>query len=120
AGFSGVKESSSTSLLNMAAQAALGVLGGKASENNMDAPALVAYLDTQKEHILRSIPSGFNLSGALGLSDLADIGSRLSGAFPDVSGNTRNPGNAPGRGDRTADKTKGGSKWLVSLLLIVA
>jgi hypothetical protein len=33
---------------------------------------------TQKDSILNAIPSGFNLAGALGLSSLSDIGSRIS------------------------------------------
>src|SRR5690606_15366915 len=120
-GFSGVKESSAASLLNMAAPAALGVLGRKASENNMDASGLDSYLNTQKDNILNSIPSGFNLSGALGRSSLTNIGSKLSGAFSDVSGNAKHlAGNTSAMMDRAADKTSGGPKWLVPLLLIVA
>lgn len=120
-GFSGVKESSAASLLNMAAPAALGVLGRKASENNMDAGGLSAYLNTQKDHILGSIPLGFNLSGALGLSNLANIGSKLSGTFADVSEGAKSlAGGTSAMANRAADTAKGGSKWLVPLLLIIA
>lgn len=80
-GFSGVKQSSAISLLNMVAPAALGVLGKHASENNMSTSGLASFLSSQKDSILSAIPSGLNIAGALGLGSLSGIGSKLSSFF---------------------------------------
>ncbi|MFT3704264.1 MAG: OmpA family protein [Agriterribacter sp.] len=81
AGFSGIKTSSASTLLNTVAPAALGVLGNHVSENHISGSGLTSFLASQKDSILSAIPSGFNLAGALGLGSLSGIGSQLSAAF---------------------------------------
>jgi len=46
--FSGVKSSSATSLLSMAAPAVLGMLGNQAKQNNLDADGLSSFLGSHR------------------------------------------------------------------------
>lgn len=85
-GFSGIRESSASSLMSIAGPAALGVLGNHAAENNMSAGGLLSFLNTQKDSILSALPSGLNLAGALGLGSLAGLGSKLSGKISEFTG----------------------------------
>jgi outer membrane protein OmpA-like peptidoglycan-associated protein len=108
AGFAGIKSASASSVLSMAAPAALGSVGQYASENNLSASGLSSFLQSQKSSILSSIPSGFNLAGALGLSSLGDIGGKISGAISSAT-------------SYTSDAVKKGNKsWLWIIILLVA
>ncbi|MEO6914991.1 MAG: DUF937 domain-containing protein, partial [Chitinophagaceae bacterium] len=62
--FSGIKPSSASSLLNIAAPAALGAIGKHASANNLDAGGLVSMLVSQKDNILKALPAGLGLASA--------------------------------------------------------
>jgi outer membrane protein OmpA-like peptidoglycan-associated protein len=86
ANFSGIRESSATSLMSVVAPAAFGVLGNHAAESNMNAAGFLGFLNSQKDHILGALPSGLNLAGALGLGSLAGIGSKLSGKLNEFKG----------------------------------
>lgn len=107
-GFAGIRDSSAASLLGVAAPAALGALGTQVSQNNLGVSGLTSLLAGQKDSILRAIPSGLNLAGALGLGSLTDLGSRLTGSI----------GSATGTARATVDKAaRGGNKWLVPLII---
>lgn len=69
---SGLKNTSASSLLQLAAPLVLGTLGKKVSEGNLSADGLASYLATQKSNIMAAAPVG--LSGALGLADGLDQG----------------------------------------------
>lgn len=84
--FSNIRESSATSLMSIAAPAALGLLGRHADDTNMNAGGLLALLNSQKDNILNALPSGLNLAGALGLSSLGSIGNKLSAAVSGFTG----------------------------------
>lgn len=64
--FSGVKSSSVSSLLSMAAPLILGLLGRHATSNNLDANGLSTFLNSQKNNIANAIPAGLNLDSFLG------------------------------------------------------
>ncbi len=113
-GYAGIKESSANSLLSAAAPAALGVLGKHAAETNMGTGELLSFLNTQKDSILNSVPSGLNLAGALGLGSLSGIGSKLSGALSGITGSARDITNT------AVDKAAGGAKWVLPLILAIA
>lgn len=81
AGFSGIKQSSASSLLNTVAPAALGILGKQASDSHLSVSGLASLLSSQKDSILSAIPSGLNIGEALGLGSLAGIGSKLNSLF---------------------------------------
>jgi outer membrane protein OmpA-like peptidoglycan-associated protein len=84
--FSGVRESSSSALMNAAAPAALGILGKHAAETNMNAGGLVSFLNNQKDSILGALPSGLNLASVLGLGSLTGIGSKLATRLSEIRG----------------------------------
>jgi outer membrane protein OmpA-like peptidoglycan-associated protein len=111
-GFSGIKQSSASSLLNMVAPAALGSLGKYASENNLDASGIASFLAKQKDSILSAIPSGLNLAGALGLGSLSAIGSIPGSVF---SGAEDNAAHAVHAAQTTAKK----SNWMLPIILAV-
>ncbi|MCC6286406.1 MAG: DUF937 domain-containing protein [Chitinophagaceae bacterium] len=112
-GFSGVKESSASSLLNMVAPAALGVLGKHATDSNMSTSGLASFLSSQKDSILSAIPSGLNIAGALGLGSLSGIGSKLSSFF---SGAETQVSHAAAHEVKEARKPN----WLIPAILAVA
>lgn len=109
AGFAGIKSSSASSILSMAAPAVLAPIGKYATDNNLGPSGLTSFLQSQKNSLLSLIPSGFNLAGALGLSGLGDIGNKVSKV---VSSTT-------GYAEDTVKKATG-SKWLWPLLLLLA
>ena len=98
--FAGIKASSASSLINMAAPAALGAIGKHASDNNLNAGGVASMLASQKDNILSALPSGLGLTSALGLGSLGDIGNKFTGVTDDV---TRN--------------AKKGMGWLLPLLI---
>jgi len=108
ASFAGIKPSSASSVMSLATPAALGSVGNYVKENNLTASGLGSFLMTQKNSILNAIPSGFNLAGALGLSSLGDIGSRISSSVSSAGNYAVN----------TVKKTSG-TRWLWFLLLLL-
>jgi outer membrane protein OmpA-like peptidoglycan-associated protein len=84
--FSGVRESSASSLMNAAAPAALGVLGKHAAETNMNASGMLSFLNNQKDSILSALPSGMNLAAVLGLGSLSGIGTKLASRLSEIRG----------------------------------
>ena len=118
ANFAGIRESSASSLLSVAAPAALGSLGKQVTVNNMGVSGLTSFLAEQKDSILKAVPSGLNIAGALGLGSLGDLGSKLSGLVGGAAGSVKHvAGQASAYAHDTAEKAKGGAKWLWPLLL---
>ena len=113
ANFSGLKTSSVSSLLSLAAPVALANLGKEAEAKNMNTSDFLGFLNGQKESIMGSIPSGLNIASAFGLSSLSNIGSRLSGE----SGTAYKP-QAAYTSEMVEEKK--GTPWLVPLILILA
>ena len=118
AGFAGIRESSASSLMSIAAPAALAAVGREATTDNMGPSRLVSLLNSQKDSILNAVPSGLNIAGALGLGSLSDIGNKLSGALSSIAGGARSTTAYAGE---TVERTaKRGTNWFLPLLLIVA
>lgn len=118
ASFAGIRESSASSVLSAAAPAALGALGKQVTQNNLGISGLTSLLADQKDSILKAVPSGLNLAGALGLGSLGDIGNKLAGLVGGASSSVRQAASSASQyaGD-AANKAKGGMKWLWPLLL---
>jgi outer membrane protein OmpA-like peptidoglycan-associated protein len=108
ASFAGIKPSSASSVMSLAAPAVLGSVGNYVRDNNLNASGLDSFLMAQKNSILNAIPSGFNLAGALGLSSLSDIGSRISSTVSSAGNYAAN----------TVRRTSG-MRWLWFLLLLL-
>ncbi len=104
-GFAGIKESSASSLMSMAAPATLGTVGKHVEENKLGAGGLISMLASQKDNILNALPSGLNLAGALGVGSLGDIGNKLSGLASSVGSGVK--------------KAAGGARWVLPLLLVI-
>ncbi len=110
-GFAGIKESSASSLLSMAAPAALGFLGKHAADNNLNASGLASLLSSQKDNITKAIPAGLDLS-SLGLGD-------IGGKVKEFAGTASSTASTAHR--YVEEKASGGGmKWLLPLLLIAA
>ncbi len=105
--FAGVKSSTSSSLLSMAAPAILGLLGKHAASSNMNAGGLASFLGSQAESVKSAMPSGFNLSSVLG-----DWGGSAKAAVSNATGH------ATHYAEEAVEKTSGGLKWLLPLLLL--
>jgi len=112
ASFAGIRSTSANSLMSVAAPAALGTLGAHAISTNMTERTLVSFLDNQKDSIMRAVPSGLNLAGALGVSSLGNIGSTVSNVFPGASAQVRDMPSTTRRSSRPA--------WLVPVIVLLA
>lgn len=113
ASYAGIKPSSATALLSAAAPAALGALGSHASSTNMNTAGFLTFLNNQKDTILNAVPSGLNLAGALGLSSLGSIGSRLNNALSGISGSIKSTA-------ANLQSTRKKTNWFVPALLALA
>ncbi len=98
-GFSGIKSSSATSLLSLAAPAILGLLGRHASSNNLSAGGLASLLSSQKNAVAAATPPGLNLN-----SILSGAGDYVKSTAATVT--------------REVEEKKGGMGWLWPLLLL--
>lgn len=112
-GFSGIKESSASSLLSLAVPAILSLIGRHS--NGSDEKSILGYLNNQKDNIMSAVPSGLDLSNALGVSSRSDISNKVSGALSGASDTVRNTVSSV---EQTAKK--GSSGWLWILLLALA
>lgn len=109
--FAGIKSTSAASLMGLAAPAALGTLGAHAISTNMTERTFVSFLDNQKDNILRALPSGLNLAGALGLTSLGNIGSVAPGVLPGATAPVRDM-------PRTMRRTTT-PRWLVPAIVVL-
>jgi outer membrane protein OmpA-like peptidoglycan-associated protein len=117
--FSGVKESSANSLMNLVSGAALGSLGKHAVDNNLDASGFASLLSSQKSSFASLLPAGLSLS-SLGLGNLfggaQETSAKVSDAVADATTKVSETIS------ETSDSNGGGGfmKWLLPLLLLGA
>ncbi|MBP7173751.1 MAG: DUF937 domain-containing protein [Cloacibacterium sp.] len=117
--FSGVKESSANSLMNLVSGAALGSLGKHAVDNNLDASGFASLLSSQKSSFASLLPAGLSLS-SLGLGNLfggaQEASAKVSDAVADATTKVSETIS------ETSDSNGGGGfmKWLLPLLLLGA
>jgi OmpA-OmpF porin, OOP family len=104
--FSGLKSSSASSLLSMALPAVLGLIG---KHSTGGASGIASLLSSQKDNIAAAMPAGLNLSSVLG-----NIGGNVTNV---VSGAKET---ATHYANETVEKTGGGLKFLLPLLLLIA
>jgi len=106
--YADIKSSSANAILKMATPAALTPVAQYAEENNMAAGDIDTFLHSQKSSIIAAVPSGFNLTGSLGINSLDDIGIKIITTQPKPSEYQQ----------RKAIKSTAG-KWIWPLLLLV-
>jgi OmpA-OmpF porin, OOP family len=108
--FSGIKSTSATSLLSMAAPAVMGFLGKHAADNKLNAGGLASMLSSQKDNISAALPGGLNLGS---------IFNSFSGTAGNVAGSAKAAaGAAASYADDAVEKTGSAMKWLLPLLLL--
>lgn len=112
ASYAGIKPASAETLLQTAAPASLGIVGQQVDSG----PGLLAFLNSQKDKILAAVPSGLGLAGLLGVGNLGDIGSKLTGLISGIGGGVKHTANTVGH---TVERT-GGNRWLWMLIAILA
>lgn len=113
ASFSGIKSSSSGSLISMITPLILGLLGKHATDNNLSASGLSNFLGEQKNNITSALPAGLStLSGVLGLNSISDGLRQTVSNVQDTATSTYN------YAENTAQSAGGGAKWLLPLLLL--
>lgn len=78
--YAGVKNFSVSTLFSMVSSIAMGVLGKKAKEENLDAENFSSFLGSQKNSILNLLPDNLrNIAGSLGMGHLRNgNGAKLS------------------------------------------
>lgn len=124
--YSGVSNSSASSLLNLVTGATIGSVGKYATDNNLDASGITNLLGEQKGLVSSLLPAGLSL-GTLGLGNLfggakEEVSAATSVATEKVSEVFSNAkkevsGAAP---SNSSSDDNGGSfwKWLLPLLLL--
>jgi len=113
--FAGVKSSSSSSLISMVTPLIMGLLGKQAAEHNLDASGFSGFLNTQKANVLNALPSGLgSLASMLGLGSLGTAARETVADVQATSAATYN------YAEQQAERTGGGLKWLLPLLLLAA
>ncbi|MCG2617104.1 OmpA family protein [Terrimonas sp. NA20] len=105
AGFAGIKSSSASTVLNMAAPATLGSLGKYVQENNLTAAGLSSFLQSQQSMILGSVPGGMDIAGTLGMPGIITSGEHITASFPT---------------HRAAETVKKTNAWIWLTTLLVA
>jgi OmpA-OmpF porin, OOP family len=111
-GFAGIKSSSASSLMSMAAPMALSSLGKHATENNLSAGGLMDMLSSQKSSIMSALPGGLSsIAGMLGIGKVADMVSSAGGSAKAAVNSTH---------EYAERKAGGGMSWLMPLLLLAA
>ena len=110
--FSGIKNSSASSLITLALPAIMGLLGKQAQQSNLSASGLSGFLSSQKDNIMQTMPSG--LSSLAGMLGLGSIGAAASSMASNIKSGVVDTTQA------IADKPAGGAKWLLPLILILA
>lgn len=112
AGFAGIKSSSATSLMSMAAPAAMSSLGKHAVENNLNAGGFMDLISSQKSTILNALPAGLSsVAGMFGLGKVSDAVSSVAGNAKGAVADTYN---------YAEKKAKGGMGWFLPLLGLIA
>ncbi len=112
AGFAGIKQSSSSSLLKMAAPLVMSVIGKKVLGENMGVSGLMGLLSGQKDNVMSAMPSGFSApSGLLGFAD--NIKSTVTETTSKVAGT------ATGAADTVVKEGKSGLGKLLPIILLV-
>jgi OmpA-OmpF porin, OOP family len=102
--FAGIKSTSATSLMSMAAPAVMGFLGKHASDNNLNAGGLASMLSSQKDNISAALPGGLNLGSIFSSFSASNVKTAA--------------GSAAHYAEDAAEKTGSAMKWLLPLLLL--
>ncbi len=113
-GFADINNSSASSLLSLAVPAVFSSVNKEIEDKNITASGLGTWLSSKKTEILGAIPSGLNLSHALGVEDLNLLGS---------TGIDEPAANIPAHVSHEAaddEKVSTAGKWLWPLLLLLA
>ncbi|HXR83289.1 MAG TPA: DUF937 domain-containing protein [Hanamia sp.] len=111
--YSGIKESSSSSLMSMAFPPIMGILGNHALQNNLSASGLAGFLSSQKDHIAQAMPSGLtSVAGVLGLGS-------LDGSATNATSNIKSPEHKTPADEITTISERPTAKWLVPLIVIL-
>jgi OmpA-OmpF porin, OOP family len=106
--YADIKSSSANAILKAATPVALTPVAQYAEENNMGAADIDTFLQSQKSSIITAVPSGFNLSGSLGINTLNDIGIKIATTPP-----------KPSEYQRKITTTNTAGKWVWPLLLML-
>jgi len=110
---SGVTSASASSLLSLTAPVVLGVVERARAMQALNAAGLTKVLMGQKDDIFRMAPTG--LAGVFGLSNLAQLGSGLTGTATEMTPDTVRRVAADPVGDESMLK-----KWRWPVLVVVA
>jgi outer membrane protein OmpA-like peptidoglycan-associated protein len=77
-GYAGISSKSASSLLNVVAPAAYGVLGRYIIASGMNVKELATFLDGEKKKTLNAIPAGIFLEGILGFENLSGFSGKFA------------------------------------------
>jgi len=109
--YSGIKDTSASSLLDMILPVIMAFLGKHARENNLSASGLAGFLSSQKDQIQQGLPSALTpIGGMFGLNSL--------GSIPETNSSASSQGINEGQHQPVIEPTKR-PNWLIPLIVIV-
>ena len=122
--YSGIKQSSASSLMSIAGPILLSVLGNKLTDTNSGASGLSSLLSSQTSAVQAALPSGLgsllgNIPGLGILSSLASKASNLTSAAVNKPVTRVIPPVAPTYANDNDRDSGGGNRWLPWLLLLL-
>jgi outer membrane protein OmpA-like peptidoglycan-associated protein/uncharacterized membrane protein YeaQ/YmgE (transglycosylase-associated protein family) len=112
AGFAGIRESSASSLMNVASSMVMSTLGRTIQQQGLDASQFAGLLSTQSSWLSRLLPSG--ITDLPGMRTLADVGDRAAEVTHAATAAGRRVGAAA---ERAYQETVGIRSPLLSALL---
>ena len=115
----GMRRSSSSSLMNLLAPMVMGMIGRQVKKNGLSASGLMDMLSGQKEHIQAGM-SG-DLMNALGWAKTSNVGAKVTETVKSTAGKTVETARTAGREVVEETTSSGGGlfKWAVPLLLLL-
>ncbi|QHV98856.1 OmpA family protein [Spirosoma endbachense] len=117
---SGIKQSSASSLINLAAPVLLSLIGKKMADENIGPLELASFLNAQTKNVQAAIPSelGSLLSTIPGLGLIGGLGGKLSTMVNPVPQVRANPPASTLSYNNSNQRTNG-NRWLPWLLLLL-
>jgi outer membrane protein OmpA-like peptidoglycan-associated protein len=76
--YAGVSSKSASSLLNVVAPAAYGVLGRHINESEMNVTGLKSFLNSEKKKTLNVLPAGIFMEGIMGFENLSGLSEKFA------------------------------------------
>lgn len=112
ASYAGIKNSSASSLMSLAAPVGLGTLGKYSEDNNLDSNGLMHFLSSQKNAVMAALPAGLSALGGF-------FGDRTTNIDRDIDRDRETVTTETRTYEPEVVERRSGMGWLWTLLLLI-